>query len=62
VGVDQTSEDSNLQPSAVGGWAQGQAEFLGAVIVAGEHPHLAATVQNPTPTPEGTDDLVGGPA
>jgi AcrR family transcriptional regulator len=39
-------------------WAQGQAEFLGAVIVAGEHPHLAATVQALTPTPEDTDDLI----
>lgn len=39
-------------------WAQGQAEFLGAVLVAGEHPHLAATVQDLAPTPEGTDDLI----
>jgi len=35
-------------------WAQGQAEFLGAVILAG----VAATVQDLTPTPEGTDDLI----
>lgn len=30
-------------------WAQGQAEFLGAVVTAGQHPHLAATVQDLTP-------------
>ncbi|HYO19126.1 MAG TPA: TetR/AcrR family transcriptional regulator C-terminal domain-containing protein, partial [Dermatophilaceae bacterium] len=39
-------------------WAQGQAEFLGAVLVAGEHPHLAATVRDLAPAPEGTDDLI----
>jgi AcrR family transcriptional regulator len=39
-------------------WAQGQAEFLGAVVTAGQHPHLAATVQDLTPTPDGTDDLL----
>jgi AcrR family transcriptional regulator len=39
-------------------WAQGQAEFLGAVVVAGEHPHLAAAVQDLTPLTEGSDDLI----
>lgn len=39
-------------------WAEGQAQFLGAVVAAGQHPHLAATVQNLTPTPEGSDDLI----
>ena len=42
-------------------WALGQAEFLGAVVRAGQHPHLAATMQDLTPTPdgnEGTDDLL----
>jgi AcrR family transcriptional regulator len=39
-------------------WAQGQAEFLGAVVRAGHHPHLAATMADLTPTPEGTDDLI----
>lgn len=39
-------------------WAQGQADFLGAVVTAGQHPHLAATVQDLTPSPHGADDLL----
>jgi AcrR family transcriptional regulator len=39
-------------------WAQGQADFLGAVVTAGQHPHLAATVQDLTPSPDGADDLL----
>jgi AcrR family transcriptional regulator len=42
-------------------WAQGQAEFLGAVVEAGQHPHLAATMADLTPPPagrDGADDLL----
>ena len=42
-------------------WAQGQADFLGAVVRAGQHPHLAATMQDLTPIPadpDGPDDLL----
>jgi hypothetical protein len=27
-------------------------------VTAGQHPHLAATMQDLTPTPEGSDDLI----
>jgi hypothetical protein len=39
-------------------WADGQAQFLRAVLTAGQHPHLAATLQDLTPTPEGTGELI----
>jgi hypothetical protein len=45
---------------AVGGteaWTAGQAEFLGAVLAAGRHPHLAAALASGT-APTSEDDLL----
>jgi AcrR family transcriptional regulator len=39
-------------------WQQAQAEFLTAVVTAGEHPHLAAAFAGRAPGPTGDDDLI----
>jgi AcrR family transcriptional regulator len=43
---------TELTVGASAAWSAAQADFLGAVVAAGDHPHLAAALAETSPTPE----------
>ncbi|HZG90193.1 MAG TPA: TetR/AcrR family transcriptional regulator [Pseudonocardia sp.] len=45
-------------PDPTGDYARAHAEFLGSVVAAGRHPHLAAALTEPDPQPDASGDLV----